>query len=250
MKMRWIFLVLGVLLLASACSIKQPEIPKDTPIVNLKADEFSEENSILKEKISLLEKKIQDLETELVNVKEERDKYLQELDDFYLTEITGTMDLINWDDSDIVTALGNYNEKFKSASWKTYSYRRDKKDFYWDVGGDFFEDPFFELRRKDQDHELNVFHFRIERFALKGNRSLAEEKYKDYLDDLLKETQIDPDLTCFQQTGCRNIRIIKCVKDDKDYYSWFEGTHLFVSRFDGREALDAFEKLYCHPGRI
>ncbi len=149
-------------------------------------------------------------------------------------------------------ALGDYNEKFKNATWEIYVYRRDKKDFYWQFGGEFVQDPFFELRRKDQDQELDVFHFRIERLAINNNRTLAQEEYEKYFNEVLKETQIDKELSCYQQTTCRDIKVVKCTKEGKDYYSWFEGSHLFSSMFDKREALDAFEQFYCYsqPGSM
>lgn len=242
MKLRYL-LIPFVIILLSGC-IKQT--------VDSRITELDEENSQLKEQVSQLDSQISDLKNQLNIVTEERDKYLKQLDEFYLTEITGTVDLIYWDDTDMIRALGDYNEKFKTASWKTYIYRRDKKDFYWQFGGSFVQDPFFELRRKDQDHELDIFHFRVERLAIGYNRTLAQEEYDLYIQDILKETQIDKDLHCYQQTTCRDIKVIKCTKDDKDYHSWFEGSHLFITRFDDREALDAFEKFYCHskPGSM
>jgi len=208
---------------------------------------LTDENSKLEKKVLDLESQVEELDSKLADVTKERDEYLQELDGFYLTEITGDVDLMYWNDEDIVTALGAYNEVFKTASWKTYVYRRENKDFYWQIQGQFIDDPFFELRRKDQDHELDVFHFRIERLALHGNRSLSQASYDIYLQGILKESQIDPDLYCFEQTTCRDIKVVKCIKNNQNYYSWFEGSHLFISRFDDREALNTFEKMYCRP---
>lgn len=236
--MRYLFIFLMAILL-SGCLESEP--------VDLKFLDAQQENTKLKEQIQGLESQIADLQNQLDIVTEERDGYLEQLDEFYLTEITGDIDLIYWDDTDIVRALEPYNEKFKTASWKTYVYRRDKKDFYWQFGGGFTNDPFFEIRRKDQDHELSEFHLRIERLALNNNRSFAQEKYDLYLQNVLKETQIDQDMHCYQQTTCRDIKVVKCTKDNQNYHSWFEGSHLFTTRFDSREALDAFEKFYCHP---
>lgn len=215
-------------------------------------NQFADENSNLKEQIRELESQVTDLKNQLTSVTEERDKYLKELDEFYLTKITGTVDLMHWDDNDMIRALGKYNDKFNGASWKIYVYRRDNKDFYWQLGGEFVQDPFFELRRKDQDQELNVSHLRIERLAIDYNQTLAQEEYAKYVQNVLKETQLDKDITCYQQTICRDIKVIKCTKDSKDYHSWFEGSHLFTSLFDSREALDAFEKFYCYsqPGSM
>lgn len=210
---------------------------------------FETENSELKDEITELGAQITNLKNQLNAMTEERNRYLKELDDFYLTKITGTVDLIYWDNDHIVRALGYYNDKFKSATWQTYEYRRDQKDFYWAANTSlgFTPDPFFELRRKDKSSELDFFHFRIERLDLNDNKTLAQEKYDLYVNDVLAESQVDTDLKCYKQTTCRDIKVIKCTKDDKDYYSWFEGLYLFTTRFDNREALDAFEKFYCHP---
>lgn len=245
MKMRYLLLIFVIILLLSGCA-KTPEE------IDSRVEALTEENSQLKEQISALESQISSLEDQLNTVTEERDEYLKELDEFYLTQITGTVDLVYWDDTDMVRAFGDYNEKFKTASWETYVYRRDKKDFYWQFGGSFVQDPFFELRRKDQDHELDIFHFRTERLAINNNRTLAQEKYTRYLEVIIRETQIDKDLNCYQQTTCRDIKVVKCTKDNKNYHSWFEGSHLFITRFDDREALDAFEDFYCRsqPGSM
>ncbi len=234
-----------VVILLSGC-LQQVE-ETDSGVTDLE-----KENSKFKDTIIELETQITNLKNELTTVTEERDKYLKELDDFYLTKITGTIDLMYWDDNDMIRALGDYNERFKDASWKVYIYRLDKKDFYWVLGGEFTTDPFFELRRKNQDQELNVSHLRIERLAINYNSTLAHDSFDEYYQEILKETQIDKELSCYQQTTCRDIKVVKCVKDNKDMYIWFEGSHLFISRFDSREALDAFEKFYCYstPGSM
>lgn len=244
--MKEAYLVLFCMIILLGGCIQQVE-ETDSGLTDLK-----EENSKLKEDIKELETQITNLKNELTTVTEERDKYLKELDEFYLTKITGTIDLMYWDDNDMIRALADYNNKFKDASFKVYVYRLDKKDFYWALGGEFTPDPFFELRRKNQDQELNVSHLRIERLAINNNATLAKDSFDEYYQDILKETQIDKELICYQQTTCRDIKVIKCVKDNKDMYVWFEGTHMFTSRFDGREALDTFEKFYCYstPGSM
>lgn len=223
--------------------------------------ELQEENSELKGEIQDLESQVSDLKSQLTSITEERDGYLKQLDEFYLTKLTGDIDLTNWDREHIVRALSYYNEKFKSTVWHTYDYRMDKKDFYWtqNTSLGFVPDPFFELKRKKKDSEFEFFHLRIERLDLttevadpntvtfSSNKTRALEKYNEYVDDVLRESQIDPDLKCYQQTTCRDIKVIKCTKDNKNYYSWFEGSHLFTTRFDDREALDAFEEFYCRP---
>jgi len=236
----WCLILFCGLILLSGC-VQQTQT--DSGLADLK-----EENSKLKEDIKELETQITDLKNQLNTVTEERDHYLNELDHFYLTKITGTVDLTYWDNDHIIRALGHYNDKFKSPTWQTYAYRRDQKDFYWTENSSlgFTPDPFFELRREDRGSELDFFHFRIERLNLNKNKTLAQEEYNSYMNEVLAETQIDSDLKCYKQTTCRDIQVIKCVKDNKDYYSWFEGLYLFTTRFDNREALDAFEKFYCH----
>lgn len=229
-----------VIILLSGC-IQQSEI--DSSITGLE-----QENSELKEDVKELETQITSLKNELNTITEERDHYLKELDDFYLTKITGTIDLTDWDNDHIIRALGYYNDKFNSAVWQNYAYRRAEKDFYWTVNNSlgFISDPFFELRRGDRGTELDFFHFRIERLDLTDNKTLAQIVYGSYVGDVFAETQIDSELKCYEQTVCRDVKVIKCTKDNKDYYSWFEGLYLFTTRFDNREALDAFEKFYCH----
>lgn len=237
MKLKYL-LICFIIIILNGC------IPTDEKI-----EKLQQENIQLKEQIQEFESQISDLKDQLNIITEERNKYLKELDEFYLTKITGDIDLIYWDRDHIIRALGYYNEKFKSAVWQTYEYRRDKKDFYWafNTSLGFVPDPFFELRRRDRETELDFFHFRVERLDLNYNRTLAQENYDSYVEDVLRESQIDPDLTCYKQTACRGIKVIKCTKDNKDYHSWFEGSHLFTTRFDNREALDAFEEFYCHP---
>lgn len=240
MKKRGAIFLCVFILLLSGCVKTSGEL-------NSKIELLKEENSQLKDQIVELESQISALKNQFNTVTEERNRYLKELDDFYLTKVTGDIDLTYWDNDHIVRALSYYNDKFKSAVWQTYTYRRDQKDFYWafNTSLGFTPDPFFELRRKDKDIELDFFHFRIERLDLNYNKTLAQEKYDSYANDVLRESQIDPDLNCYKQTVCRNIQVIKCTKDNKDYHSWFEGIYLFTTRFDNREALDAFEKFYC-----
>lgn len=244
MKKRYLILFCVIILL-SGCIQQATE-------TDSRIKELNDENSKLNANIKELETQITSLKNELNTITDEKNKYLKQLDEFYLTKITGTVDLMYWDDNDIIRALGDYNEKFKDASWKEYIYRRDYKDFYWVLGGEFTLDPFFNLRRTDQDQELNVSHLRIERLAINYNQTLAQESFEKYLQDILKETQLDKELSCYQQTACRDIKIIKCVKDNKNMFVWFEGTHMFSSRFDDEEALDAFEKFYCYstPGSM
>ena len=242
MQFRYFLLCIAILTLLTGCV-------KDQSEQESRIEQLIDEKSELKDEIADLETKITNLKNTLNDITEERNKYLQQLDEFYLTKITGDIDLVYWDRDHIVRALGHYNEKFKSAVWQTYHYRRDQKDFYWAFNNSlgFVPDPFFELRRRDRETELDFFHFRIERLALNYNQTLAQEKYESYLQDVWREAQIDPDLTCYQQTTCRDIKVVKCSKDNKDYNSWFEGSYLFITRFDGRVALDAFEDFYCRP---
>lgn len=247
MKLKYLLVCLTILIiiLLSGC-VKTPDQ------LSSEVEELRAANVQLKEEISELESQITNLKNTLNEVTEERDDYLEQLDEFFLTEIKSEVDLIYWTDDEIVRALGNYNKKFNSAVWQTYNYRREEKDFYWafNTSLGFVPDPFFHLRLKDSDTELDFFHFRIERFALNNNRTLAQEKYEAYRDKVLVEAEADQDLRCYEQTTCRDIKVVKCTKNNQNYHSWFEGSRLFTTRFDDREALDAFEKFYCHPERI
>jgi len=242
MKLKYIVFCSIFLILIAGC-VKTPGK------IDSRSQELTQENSELKEQISGLQSQISDLKIELDEVTKERDEYLKQLDEFYLTKVTGDIDLNYWDRDHIVRALGYYNEKFKSVVWQTYNYRRETEDFYWAFNSSlgFVKDPFFNLRRRDRDTELDFFHFRIERLDLTKNTTFAQETYDSYETDILRESQIDPDLNCFKQTSCRSINVIKCVKDGKDYYGWSEGSFLFTTRFDNRETLNAFEQFYCYP---
>lgn len=243
MKLRCLLVCFIVILLAGCVETQPP----DTRVA-----ELQQENLQLKEYVQELETQITNLKNQLNTVTEERDEYLKELDEFFLTRIKSDVDLIYWNDDQIVSALANYNEKFEGASWQTYVYRLDEKDFYWEFNTSlgFTNDPFFKLRRKNSDSELEFFHFRIERLALNNNRTLAQEVYDDYMEQVLIEDTADKDLYCYKQTTCRDVKVVKCTKNNQNYHSWFEGSHLFTTRFDDRAALDAFEKFYCHPERL
>lgn len=242
MKLRYL-LVCFIIILLSGCVQQPPDV---------RIDKLQQENSQLKEEVQELETHITNLKNEMNTITEERDEYLKELDEFFLTKIDSDVDLIYWNEDEIVRALGNYNKKFNSAVWQTYTYRREEKDFYWafNTSLGFVPDPFFHLRLKDSDTELDFFHFRVERFALNNNRTVAQEKYEDYLKKVVIEDTADKDLHCYKQTTCRDIKVVKCTKNNQNYHSWFEGSRLFTTRFDDRVALDAFEKFYCHPERL
>ena len=241
MKFKVLLVFFIILLFLNGCTRLCPS--------DSRLEELIRENHGLKEEVAELESQITNLKNALTVVTEERDDYLKQLDEFYLTQITGDVDLIYWDRDHIVKALEYYDEGFKNPRWEVFEYRQDLKDFYWlfNTSLGFVKDPFFELRRKNKGSELSSFHFRVERLTLDYNRSSAQKVYDLYLEDLLRETQIDHDLKCFQQTVCRDVKVIKCTKDNKDYHSWSEGSYLFTTRFDGRQALDAFERFYCHP---
>jgi len=253
MKIKYLLLSIIILIFLSGCV--------DTTKQASKIEQLTDENAELKDQIFELESQVVSLKNNFNEVLEERNDYEKQLDEFYLTKITGDIDLTNWDREHIVRALGYYNDKFKSTAWYSYDYRLDQKDFYWtqNTSLGFVPDPFFELKRKKKDSEFVNFHLRLERLDLTtvvdasnavtfvSNKTVALEKYNEYVDDVLRESQIDLDLTCYKQTSCRDIKVIKCSKDNKNYYSWFEGSHLFTTRFDNREALNAFEEFYCRP---
>ncbi|MCG2718622.1 MAG: hypothetical protein L6408_07310, partial [Nanoarchaeota archaeon] len=108
MKLKYIIFCSIFLILITGC-VKTPGK------IDSRSQELTQENSELKEQISGLQSQISDLKIELDEITKERDDYLKQLDEFYLTKVTGDIDLNYWDRDHIVRALGYYNEKFKSV---------------------------------------------------------------------------------------------------------------------------------------
>lgn len=159
-------------------------------------------------------------------------------------KVSGDVDLLDWTTEEITRGLIRYEPKFKEGGWWTYFYDFDNENYYYWEAEIFPKDPFFRLRYKNSGQEFNVSKLRIINIAL-GNRTLGEASWNSYLSKVLRETQADPLLTCYQQTACRQTHVVRCSKSNQTLNAWSEGTNLFMSRNDNSFALDAFERFYC-----
>ncbi len=228
--MRWFILLFVVVFLFSGCA-------EQATLITSQGNDCQQELDDLKSYNSQLQERIDDLEKENTDMR-------NQLDNYYFTQITSDVDLLDWNAQEIMRGMILYNPKFAEGGWWTYFYHLDTRNYYYQEGGVFPEDPFFQLRYKNSGQEYNVSHLRIINIAL-GNRTLGDEGWKAYLGKALRETQVDEDLTCYQQTACRQIQVIKCNKNNQKFYAWSEGTNLFVSRNDEEVALDTFQRFYC-----
>ncbi len=167
----------------------------------------------------------------------------------FLSSDTGILkskvDLTNWKSVEVAIAIAKNNPRLDP---KPYNYRyKDDCTFYSQYGDLFGKDPFCNLvfpTQGPQGEEWNDGHLRIQHFDY-DIKEPAEQKYKEYVEDVLKETQIDTSLTCFTQKECNNINVIVCTKDNHNYFSWFEGHILMTSVDDARRNLNAFTRFYC-----
>ncbi len=232
--MRWFVAFFVVLLFVSGCAQQSPQ-SSINPLAN--DNKCSDELGILQDYVSELQSRISVLEEENTNMK-------KQLEDYYFSKVTSDVDLLDWNAGEIMRALTLYNANFAKGSWWTYFYNLDTKNYYYQEGEVFQEDPFFQLRYKNSGQEFNVSSLRIINIAL-GNKTIGNEEWKSYIGKVLRETQIDEDLTCYQQTVCRQVQVLKCNKDNQKLYVWSEGTNLFMSRNDDGTALDAFQRFYC-----
>jgi len=227
--MRWFVVFFVVLFLLSGCAQQVPLVGDTKQCVD--------ELKITQESNTELESRISQLEGENAKMK-------KQLDDYYFTQISSDVDLLDWNAGEIIRSMSIYDADFASGGWMTYFYHLDAKNYYYQQGDVFPEDPFFQIRYKNSGQEFNFSHLRIINIAL-GNKTLGQEEWKSYLGKVLRETQADKDLTCYQQTACRQIQVVKCNKNNQKLYVWSEGTNLFMSRNDDAKALDTFERFYC-----
>lgn len=167
-------------------------------------------------------------------------------DDILLSSGTGSLrgeiNLADWKTTEIAKAIARYNPRLDPAAYN-YKYNEDCS-YYAQYGEVFGKDPFCNIIYAYQGLEWNDGHLRIEHLDY-DSREPADTKYKEYVNDILKETQIDPSLTCFTQKECNNIDVIICTKDNHNHFSWFQGQVLFTSVDDARRNLNAFTRFYC-----
>lgn len=161
------------------------------------------------------------------------------------TSLKSNVDLSDWTSVEIATAIAKYNDRLDP---KPYNYKYNDDCSYYALYGELFgKDPFCNLvfpTLGPEGQEWNDGHLRI--FHMDYDiREPADVKYKNYLDDVLKETQIDRSLYCYTQNECNNIDVIVCTKGTDNYFSWTDGTVLMTSYNDARRNLNAFARFYC-----
>lgn len=237
-SMRWFVLVLAFAFLffvgcANQASVNSIQPQSGASELDQCYGEVEDLNSYNEELIA----RINLLEDENYNINEQLEKSSS-------TKVVGDVDLLDWTTEEMMRGLIRYEPKFREGGWWTYFYDLDNENYYYQEAEIFPKDPFFRLRYKNSGQEFNVSKLRIINIAL-GNRTLGEASWGSYVSKVLRETQADPVLTCYQQTACRQVHVVKCSKSNQTMAAWSEGTNLFMSRNDGSLALDAFERFYC-----
>ncbi len=185
-------------------------------------EELRKENTLLSSRLEEIKKKLLEYEPE---------------------KIEGGINLANWKEEEIITAMSKYAPELTTVRFYDYIYNEDGS-YYEQFGPIFGVDSFYELVYDYRDQELDVGHLRLFNLGY-GDTQLALSKYQSYLNDVLRETQVDPGLKCHTQKECSDIKVTICTKDARVYYSWFEGNYLFIARDDNKLTLNAFTKFYC-----
>lgn len=210
----------------------QQEQHKEQPLT------FTQENTLQKEQqeLGLLKLEKQQLQEQLKKQEKELAKYKA-------TQLKDQIDLTSWTEDEIIESFKPLNEKFKNISWFEYRYDHDNS-YYYDIEGPIIKDPFHKFAYDDENREWSVDKLRIFDLGY-DNLSLAEKRYTDYREMVLKQTRIDKEIICYEQIGCRDIKFISCKKSKNNYYSWFAERYLFVTRDDNGDAFKTFKELYC-----
>ena len=215
-------LILTIFLVNAGC-VK--EVHKEQPGDN--------EANLLKQKIAELEQSLEQKE--------------QELKKYQPKQVSYMMDLTKWSEDEIMQAFKKENENFKAdGSWFEYKYDPEE-DYYYDIEGPIFQDPFTKLAYKQQAREWNTNRLRIFDLGY-DDINLAESRYNTYKEEIIEvQTRLDEELSCFEQLSCRDVKLIQCKKGKEEYYSWFAERYLFVKRNDKGDTFKTFTKIYCEP---
>lgn len=148
--------------------------------------------------------------------------------------------LTTWYFADVFEGLRKTTNKINFSDNYTYIYN-DDGSFFSKKGPIFPVDPFFEIIYNDIGFEIRFSHFRTYNL---GEGKSGLEKYNDYIDKISRKDIIDNNMTCNSFEECRNIKLIKCSKNQELAYIWFIDTYLF-SAYDKGEMLDIFKEFYC-----
>ena len=218
------FLFIPILLIISSCYTQKEEIK---PIQNT---QVIEENQT----------RIKELQQEVTSLKEELEKTKPHVFNY-------KADLTVWSEDEILNGLAKRNKKFQNTRWFTYQYNDDGR--YYDLIGPIFPvDPFYQIVYEKRNRELNVSNLRI--FNLDpGEKGLAEEKYKKYLASIDKATRLDKDITCLEQTDCRETKLLTCASGNQTLYIWYAYPYLMQSRNDNQDTYKTFLGLYCEESK-
>ena len=163
-----------------------------------------------------------------------------------IQNITSSENLANkpnltaWYFADVFEGLRKTTNKINFSDNYTYIYN-DDGSFFSKKGPIFSVDPFFEIIYNDVGFEIRFSHFRTYNLG-EGINGL--EKYNYYIDRVERKDIIDANLTCVKSEECRNIKLIKCSKNQESAYIWFIDTYLF-SAYDKGELFDIFKEFYC-----
>jgi hypothetical protein len=221
--MKNIFSILFVLLFISGCSHVFSESTQD--------ELFLEQE----EKIETLEQEIKDLKDQLKETQPQ--------------ELIYTTDLNSWTSSDILRALGKQDATYKNQTFEEFIYNEDGTFYYYE--SDFFpKDQFHKLTYKKRGYEIRSGHFRIFDLSERAVRT-PEESFKVYRDYLTRESTLDQDITCIEESKCGNeVTLITCTRD-KDYlYVWNKDKFLFTATNDYGRAFETFKKTFCEQTSI
>ncbi len=215
MKKSVLFIVLIIILISAFMIIQKTSTKKTSEDLQSELEEKNKEPAV----ISVIENKTENLTKE---------------------NLANKPNLTTWYFADVFEGLRKTTNKINFSDNYTYIYN-DDGSFFSKKGPIFPVDPFFEIIYNDIGFEIRFSHFRTYNL---GEGKSGLEKYNDYIDKISRKDIIDNNMTCNSFEECRNIKLIKCSKNQELAYIWFIDTYLF-SAYDKGEMLDIFKEFYC-----
>ncbi len=179
-------------------------------------------------------------------------------------EIVGEnyLDLNGWSSTEIVSGMGMYNNKFRTAYALQIAYAEDHKRYFVGSGYDKKDDPFWIARYPYQEgnKEYNINGLRIN-LVLSPHEfiNLVEEKHNDTKLQVLwpEEWAAWKSIVCTRLNSCRDISVIRCKTGGHELYMWSHTTpgqgytenvrYTMQAMDDFGESFETFEKFYCTP---